>query len=205
MAEVGSNCIPGYYELYMTSIIALDEKFSFGIQQLAHVLPAVWKVIAIYGVLAIPVVLVWYWFARDRLTALRVAVAGVFAWFGLSHTIGRIVGRVRPPQLPFLHFPPKELLFMRPGASFPSNHAAFMTAILVSFILAGDRKLTPFLAAVTILTLFARVVTAQHWAGDILMGIVVGIAASYLVQWLQKPLDRWLLKPIVVGLRKIGL
>lgn len=189
----------------IVSLIALDERLSYSVQQLVQYLPSMWKWLAIMGVYSIPVFLVWYWFRRDRLIALRSAVAGIVAWFGFNSIISHFIVRQRPPQLPRLNFPAHEFILDRPGPSFPSDHAAFMTAIALSFYLAQERKLAPYLGLIALLTVLARVVTAQHWVGDILAGIVVGTIAALLVKIAQTPLDRWLLKPLVKLVGKVGL
>lgn len=187
------------------ALVAFDERISYNIQHLVRVAPSAWKTLAIFGVYSMPIVLLWYWFARDRLTALRAAVAGIVAWFGFNTILSHFFVRERPPQLAVLHFPAHEFLFDRPGPSFPSDHAAFMTAVTLSFVLAGDRRLTPYLGALTALTLLARVVTAQHWVGDILVGILVGVVAAVLVHTVRDPLDRLLLKPLIGLVGKVGL
>lgn len=189
----------------VSALVAFDERISYNAQHLVQVIPTIWKMLAIFGVYVIPIVLLWYWFARDRLTALRVAVAGVVAWFGFNSVISHLVIRQRPPQIAALHFPAHEFLFDRPGPSFPSDHAAFLAAVTLSFALAGERKLTPYLAVLTVATLLARVVTAQHWVGDILVGIVVGAVSAGIVHRLRNPLDRLLLKPLIVVVGKVGL
>lgn len=189
----------------IANIVALDERLSYSVQQLVQFLPSAWKWLAILGVYTIPVFLLWYWFKRDRLIALRSAVAGVVAWFGFNSVISHFIIRQRPPQLPILNFPAHEFIFDRPGPSFPSDHAAFMTAIALSFYLAGERRLAPYLGLIALLTVLARVVTAQHWVGDILVGLVIGSIAALFIKLVRVPLDRWLLKPLVKLVGKVGL
>lgn len=188
----------------LQQLIVFDERFSYGFQGLVVVLPQLWKALAIYGVYTIPFFLVWYWFFRDRLIALRAALAGIVAWFGFNNVIASLVGRERPPQIPSLNFPAHEFIFDRPGPSFPSDHAAFLTAVTVSFYLAGERKTLPYLIAVLLLTVVARIVTAQHWVGDILVGILVGAVASKLIWLLRRHIDA-VCQPLIKALQKVGL
>lgn len=188
----------------MQSLIAFDEQLSYLLQDLVGTLPMVWKSLAIYGVYTIPFFLVWYWFFRDRLVALRAAFAGLLAWFGFNNIISHVVGRERPPQIPSLNFPAHEFLFDRPGPSFPSDHAAFLTAVTLSFFLAGERPTLPYLVSVTVLTVIARIVTAQHWVGDILVGIVVGSLASWIVWRFRAQIDA-MCRPMIALLAKVGL
>lgn len=188
----------------MQPLIALDERLSIALQGLVGTLPMVWKALAIYGVYTIPFFLVWYWFFRDRLIALRAALAGLLAWFGLNNVIASLVGRERPVQIPSLNFPAHEFLFDRPGPSFPSDHAAFLTAVTLSFWLAGERPTLPYLIGVTALTVLARIVTAQHWVGDILVGILVGSLASWIVWRFRAQIDA-ACRPLIAMLAKVGL
>jgi membrane-associated phospholipid phosphatase len=189
----------------LNSLILFDQFLSEHVQLLAQFLPTIWKAIAVGGVYTVPIFLLWYWFAKNRLIGLRAAVAGLIAWFGFSKLISHFIVRERPLPISFLNFPSREIIFDRPGPSFPSDHAAFMTAIIVSFYLSGEKKLWPYMTIVTGITLFARIVTAQHWIGDILVGMLVGSLAGWLVYWLRSPIDRWVLKPLIASVHRIGL
>jgi membrane-associated phospholipid phosphatase len=187
------------------SLILFDKFLSEHVQLLAQFLPNIWKLIAVGGVYSVPIFLVWYWFVKNRLIALRATVSGLIAWFGFSKLISYFVIRERPVPISFLNFPSREIIFDRPGPSFPSDHAAFMTAIIVSFYLSGEKKMWPYMAFITGITLFARIVTAQHWIGDILVGMLIGSLASWLVYWLRRPIDRWILNPVINNIQRIGL
>ena len=184
---------------------ALDERAFLFLHNWAHTVPSFWKWLAILGVYTIPIILVWYWLARRREPAFFAFLTGIFAWFGLNNIIGHFVVRMRPTPIIDLHFPAHEFLFDRPGPSFPSDHAAFMTAITISFFLAGERRVGWFLASLTFLTVLARVVTAQHWPGDILAGALVGATSVAILSVVRRPIDRWIIGPLVSMARKIGL
>lgn len=189
----------------LSSLIALDERIFAFLHTWAAVAGPIWKGVAIGGVYVVPVVLVWYWFARRRETALLAAITGLLAWLGLNNFIASLVRRERPIPVIDLHFPSREFLFDRPGPSFPSDHAAFLVAITLVFYLAGERRLAGFLSVVTSLTVLARVVTAQHWPGDIVVGAFVGVLAVGIISVIRRYLERWVINPIVKLARRIGL
>ncbi len=187
----------------MESLLALDTRVSLWFQAAAPTLPELWKLLAIFGVYAVPAALLWSWFRGDKLTAFRAGLTGIAAWFLLNGLISRLLPRDRPPQLPFLNFPAHEFLFDRPGPSFPSDHAAFMTTVTLVFALAGQHRIATFLAWVTAATLLARVVTAQHWAGDIAAGVAVGAVAAWLSNLARPAVDRYVGQPLVAVWRRL--
>ncbi|MBI4175458.1 phosphatase PAP2 family protein [Candidatus Berkelbacteria bacterium] len=187
------------------ALLAADARVFLFLHQWAAFLPAVWKWVALVGVYCFPVVLIWYWLTRRRETALFAFAAGVFAWQGLNNLASAFSLRERPLALIDLHFPDREFLFDRPGSSFPSDHTAFMAAIAIAFWRAGERSVAIFLGIITVLTALARVVTAQHWPGDILIGAVIGLLSVVLLSAVRRPLDTWVISPLVQLARKIGL
>jgi len=180
-----------------TGLVGLDTAVSLWLQGFASVWPDVWKIVAIFGVYAIPATLLWSWLWGDKPTAVRATVAGLGAWLGMNTVISHFIPRDRPSQLPFLHFPAHEFVFDRPGPSFPSDHAALMVAVAVAFAASREQKIAVFLGSVAAATLLARIVTAQHWAGDIVAGAAVGVVTAQLTELLRDPLDRYLVQPLV--------
>lgn len=189
----------------LESLVAQDLRVFTFMHQWAAYGGAVWKWIAISGVYVIPVILLWYWFFRKRETAFFAALAGIFSWQILNNFIGAFISRDRPVPFIELHFPEKEFIFDRPGPSFPSDHTAFMVAVTVAFWLAGDRRVGSWLGVITILTVVARIVTAQHWPGDILVGAFVGLVGVGFLTLIRRPLDRFVISPFIKFVRKIGL
>ena len=185
-------------------ILVLDERIFLFFNNWAHILPGIWKWLAILGVYIFPVVLVWYWLARRREPALFAFLTGLFAWFGINNILASLVLRMRPTPLIDLNFPAHEFLFDRPGPSFPSDHAAFMAAITLAFFLAGERRVGWFLIIVTFLTVLARIVTAQHWPSDILIGLLVGWVSVMILSVVRRPIDRWLIAPIISFAHRLG-
>ena len=189
----------------LSSLVALDERVFQIMHQWAIVLPDIWVAFALCGVYVVPIILVWYWFARRRETALFAALTGIFAWLGLNNLIALYASRERPIPFITLNFPEKEFLFDRPGPSFPSDHTAFMTAITLAFYFAGERRVAGVLGGVTFLTVLARIVTAQHWPGDIIVGALVGLVAVLLFGLIRRPLDQWVIAPLIKFARKLGV
>jgi undecaprenyl-diphosphatase len=189
----------------LDKLIALDERLFLFLHSWANFLPSFWKWLAIAGVYTIPLILVWYWLARRREPALFAFLTGIFAWFGINNIIASLAERMRPTGTIELNFPAQEFLFDRPGPSFPSDHAAFMLAVTLAFYLAGERRVGHVVLILTLLTTLARVVAAQHWPGDILVGYLVGLAAVAILSTIRRPLDRWVIAPLVSVARRLGL
>lgn len=194
-----------YAGAMLATLIELDEKLFSFLHGWASFAPGFWKAIAIYGIYLIPFVLVWYWFARRRETALLAALAGILAWQGIAALVGLVWDRERPTPFIDLNFPEKEVFFERPGPSFPSDHTAFLTALTLIFWVSGERRLAVGLGILTLITMLSRVVTAQHWPLDLVGGLVTGLITVGLVVWLRRPIERYVIQPLVGFARKIGL
>ena len=164
--------------------------------------PEIWKVVAIYGVYFVPIVLIYIWFIRrQRDVALAAVLAGIFAWQILNNLVQVIAGvRARPISVVDLHFPTQEFIFDRPGPSFPSDHTAFLIAIALIFWFKGKKNIAGLVALIAVLTMLARVVTAQHWPSDILVGALVGGLAA----WLFLHFDGWIQAKIITPLVGFG-
>ncbi len=189
----------------LPSLIRADEAVFGFLHQWASFAPAVWQVIAVYGVYLIPVVLIWFWFARRRETALFAFLTGLVSWEVLARIIGSFVDRQRPEDFYHYALVKQEGLFHRPGSSFPSDHTAFMTGIGTIFLLAGQPGPAMTIFVIEFFTVLARVVVGFHWPADILAGILAGIVAALLTWWLRRPLDRFIVHPLVRLANRIGL
>jgi undecaprenyl-diphosphatase len=189
------------------ALLQFDRPIFTVLNSWATVAPEVWKAGAIYGVYLVPLALLFVWFIRkERDVALTAALAGILAWQGLNNLVQLLTGpRVRPVSLVDLHFPATEFLFDRPGPSFPSDHTAFLVAITVIFWFKGKRNVAWLIGTITVLTLLARVVTAQHWPSDIIVGAMIGSFAG----WLFIRFDGWIqghvVGPLVRFAKKIWL
>lgn len=194
------------YDLNMLDwLVTLDQRIFEFLNRAVAYYPAVWKSAAIYLVYLVPLILVWYWFARRRETALWAFLAGLFAWQGINKIIESLVHRTRPVSLVEINVPQKELLFHRPESSFPSDHTAFMMAIVVIFLIYGEKRLAILIGVLTFLTMLSRVVVADHWPGDVLAGMVSGLIAVGLLRVSRRPIDDYLIKPVVNVIRRTGL
>lgn len=167
--------------------------------------PAVWQALSVYGVYLIPFILLWFWFARRRETSLFAFLTGLVAWQVVSRVIGHFVPRQRPEDFYHYALVKQEGLFHRPGSSFPSDHTAFMTAIAMIFLLADQPGPAWLVLVIEFFTLLGRVVVGFHWPGDILGGLIVGVVTAYLMWWWRKPIEKYIVNPLVRLAKKVGL
>lgn len=64
----------------------------------------------------------------------------------------------------------------------PSHHIVFM-ATLVTTVFFYERKFATFLAFLTLITGFARVVAGIHYPSDIVAGALLGVGIAYAYRW----------------------
>lgn len=169
-------------------------------------LDLIWKFLAVYLIYLVPIGLLVAWFfwrsEKSHKTMLAAFLSGAVSWQIVSAIIGSIHFRLRP----FANLAgAKEIVFHVPTYSFPSDHAAFLAALTCYFYLAGYKKVGNLMLAITILISFARVVTGLHWPFDIIAGWIVGILVALIFWFFRKPIEKWILNPILWVLRKIKL
>ncbi len=189
----------------MQELITFDQQLSarFSTYVGEHFLFApLFKFIGVGLVYVIPVVLLILWFIVSRKVALRAAIAGVFAWEGVSKVVASLVDRPRPSVS---QIGAKELVFHRPDTSFPSDHSAFLAAVAVTFILMGQRKLGYAVAIIAVLVGIARVGIGVHFPADILAGWLVGTITALLFHAIHQPLDQYVIEPLIKLARKFHL
>jgi len=160
-----------------------------------------WKILAEYLIYPLPLFLVLYWFFVSKKIALRAFLAGVFAWFGFAYLIGNLYFRARPEAV----IKGRELLFHRPTYSFPSDHAAFLFAVAMSFYLASNKKAGIWLFVISAIISISRIIVGFHWPSDILAGWILGIIAAYLIFLIKDPLERHIINPLIWLVRKVHL
>ncbi len=113
-----------------------------------------------------------YWLTRRRETALVIsyAIAGV----GLILALKATFGMPRPPEEYFL------VASEGDGYGFPSGHAFAATVVYGGLVSAFDRTrdLRAVAGATTLIVLVAlsRVVLGVHYLGDVIAGVVLGVA-----------------------------
>lgn len=189
----------------MQQLIAFDERLAASIYNLIANQSNLSNLaigIGVGFVYLAPVILLIVWFVISRKIALRAALAGLLAWFGLSKLVASLVDRIRPAES---LIGVKELIFHRPDNSFPSDHSAFLMALTASFYLARQPKLASWLLGLTIMVGIARVGIGVHYPGDILAGCTIGLVAAYLIKAIEQPLDRSLIEPLVNQAKKLRL
>lgn len=120
--------------------------------------------------------------AQDRLVAVKVGFSSLVAWQVISNLLGSwLYDTYGFRNRPFADYGLQELLFEKPQKAFPSDHAAVIAAVTVSFILYRYPKLAWLFGVGGLLALLGRVVLGFHWVGDILGGALIGTAVSLIV------------------------
>ncbi len=158
--------------------------------------------LAVGLVYLVPLILIVVWFAYSRKIALKAAITGLLAWEGLSKLIAAIIHRPRPD---FSLIGAKELIFQRSDTSFPSDHSAFLMAVALTFYFTGYKKLGYFIFGLAVLTGICRVGIGVHFPTDILAGWIVGLFTVWLVRSIDRPLDQYLIEPLIKLARKLKL
>jgi len=173
----------------MSRIQSLDSKILLYLNQFfaKHGIGFLDNFLAEYLTYCLPLILIvlWFWSKDAKKVALRALFSAILAWPIFSLIIGKLVHRPRPIEISGVH----ELLFHRPTYSFPSDHAAALFAVAMSFYFSGYKKMAILMLAIALVVSFFRVATGIHWPTDILAGATIGIFAAYLIYLFDKPLS----------------
>lgn len=183
----------------MSSLLAVDEsvvRFLNGLLVSNTALGALVFTISLYAVYVIPFVWLGWWFLASKKTRYDLfssIAAGIVAWQGINRVARLFFERQRP-----IHdLPLKEILFERPENSFPSDHAAFMSAIAFYFLLRKQKSAAVWLFALAILAGIARVAVAVHYPSDIVVGFLDGFLGAWIVNHFHERLIRGLWTPLL--------
>lgn len=129
--------------------------------------------IAIVGGLAI-----WFWTPKPRLEAYKYALmAGL-----TSLLVAKLISLVYHPAIER----PFQLLGQEAGAlyidnpGFPSDHALFVTVIVLAvYALTGRKKIAYILAALALLVGVGRVLALVHTPFDVVGGVFAGLVGGF--------------------------
>ncbi len=145
------------------------------------------RFLAEYLTYLLPLILMilWFWSKQAKKIALRGLFSAILAWPIFSVIIGKLVHRARPFSVTGV----QELVFHRPDTSFPSEHAAALFAVAMSFYLSGFKKLSYVVFSLAIVVSFFRVAAGIHWPTDVLAGAILGLLSAYLINLFDKPLS----------------
>ncbi|MBI3429591.1 MAG: phosphatase PAP2 family protein [Actinobacteria bacterium] len=102
---------------------------------------------------------------------------------GVATVVSELISATYIRQRPFVAVSGVKLLVPH-GADggMPSLHMVFMTA-LVTTVFFYERRFAAFLAFLTLITGFARVVAGIHYPSDIVAGAVLGASIAYVYRW----------------------
>jgi len=92
--------------------------------------------------------------------------------------------------------------------SFPSGHSITVAAAIttIAMIVQPKKSLMILLAFSAALISYTRVYVGAHFAGDVLAGTVIGVAASlFLTVWLYPGINRWITGLSLAGLRNLRI
>lgn len=92
--------------------------------------------------------------------------------------------------------------------SFPSGHSITVAAAIttIAMVLQPKKSLMILLAFSAALISYTRVYVGAHFAGDVLAGTVIGVAAAlFLTVWLYPGINRWITGLSLAGLRNLRI
>lgn len=170
----------------------MDQSLFMYLNNLAFSIPklgALAVIVAKFGIVLYAVLLLWQWWRgsgdpnQRRRGLLLVVLAAVLA-LGVNAVMNVAVPRFRP----FLTLPAHVLVPRPADPSFPSDHAAFSSAIGIMLLAMGDGAWGAFALLGVVGLGTARVMVGVHYPSDILGGMAVGAASVLVVLLAQKPL-----------------
>lgn len=184
------------------NILELDRILTFKLyfaDSLSHLGQQVLYSIASLFIYLVPIILIILFFrtAKDRINSVKIFLAAILSWQVLSYLTGYLLYHYYGfRDRPFASKGITELLFERPQKSFPSDHAAVIFAVMLSFFVYKYPKLGWLFLIGGILSSLGRVVIGFHYVGDILGGWLIGAIALGIIILLNKPLTNLIKKTL---------
>ena len=124
---------------------------------------------------------------KNPILAFRQKWSEIFIAFlsgGLAWLFGEIIKNIISSPRPFIALSEVTSLFPETGYAFPSQHAAFFTALAFSIYL-QHKVAGYFFLFLAFFISIARIAGGVHYPIDILGGIILGILVSYIVHHLR--------------------
>lgn len=146
---------------------------------------------------ALPILLIWMAIrsSNSRIVAVKIFLAAVVAWQGLSSAIGNFLYQGYGwRERPFAQLGYDELLFEQPAKAFPSDHAAVLFVAVMLLYYYGYAKYARWLLVVALVVSLGRVMIGFHWFGDILGGVAVAALTAGLFIVFDKPITKLIKK-----------
>ncbi|MBP9715165.1 MAG: phosphatase PAP2 family protein [Candidatus Pacebacteria bacterium] len=126
-------------------------------------------------------------FNKDSVLRFRQKWSEIFTAFlagGVAWIVGAIIKNIIAEPRPFISLTEVVNLFPETGFAFPSQHAAFFTALAFSIYL-QHKKAGYFFLFFALFISIARIAGGVHYPIDILGGIILGILVAYIIHHLR--------------------
>jgi undecaprenyl-diphosphatase len=161
-----------------------------------HWLGSFFKAIETYGTILIAVAAFALWFfsrpGGDR--KWKVAAGSSLGAAAIGLAINRIIAAIYHRDRPFITHPSAHVFGAhKTDASFPSDHATAAIAIAVAVLLIDTGVGLAFLALAVLITM-GRVIIGEHYPGDVLASVVIGIVVAFIVVRLGRPVIVFLVR-----------
>lgn len=132
-----------------------------------------------YAVPVFAVVLLLMWFFGKEYTKTTVVYSAISGAAGII--INVIISKIYFEPRPFVTYDDINVLVEHASdASFPSDHTT--GAIALAFAIAlRNKKIGVVMMIFALLTGFSRIYIGNHYPGDVLAGIVVGIVTAFII------------------------
>jgi undecaprenyl-diphosphatase len=184
------------------NILRVDEKVLVWLNELlvgrSEVLDTVVKAISVYAiyiVLPIGLLYLWFKFKKEREATFLAFFSCIFSWFVITKAIVSNIWFRPRPNLGLVGG--KELIFHRPDYSFPSDHATALFAVALGLYIFGFRRAGNWFLLFAVIICLARVAVGVHFPLDIVAGAASGLIGVIIVKILQKPILKYIYKPIL--------